>query len=39
VFACLMVAGVGYAIWKIRGMRRIDADKGLIAHNEAVRNG
>ena len=36
---CFMVAGVCYGIWKIRGLRRIDAGKRLMAHNEALRNG
>jgi membrane protein YqaA with SNARE-associated domain len=36
---CLMVAAVCYAIWKIRGLRRIDAEQNLLAHNEVVRNG
>jgi hypothetical protein len=34
-----MIAGACYAIWKIRGLRRIDADKRLMAHHEAVPNG
>jgi membrane protein YqaA with SNARE-associated domain len=39
VIVCLMIAGACYAIWKIRGLRRIDADKRLMAHHEAVPNG
>lgn len=39
VIVCIMVAGVCYGIWKIRGLRKIDAAKRLIAHNEAVPNG
>jgi membrane protein DedA with SNARE-associated domain len=35
---CLMVAGVCYGIWKIRGLRRIDAKRKLRAHVKAVRN-
>ena len=39
LFVCLMVAGACYAIWKIRGLCRIDAEKRLISHSAAVRNG
>lgn len=32
VIVCFMIAGVCYGLWKIRGLRRIEADKRLIAH-------
>jgi membrane protein YqaA with SNARE-associated domain len=37
VFVALMVAGVCFGIWKVRGMRRVDATQKLARRGEAVR--
>jgi len=39
VFVGLMVAGVCFGIWKVRGLRRIDAAKKLALHGKVARSG
>lgn len=39
VFVALMVAGVCFGIWKVRGMRRTDAAQKRALHGEPVRVG
>jgi hypothetical protein len=36
VFVGLLVAGLCFGIWKIRGLRKIDAAKKLVLHANAV---
>ena len=37
VFVILLVAGASYGIWKVRGLRKIDAAEELALHDEAAR--
>jgi membrane protein DedA with SNARE-associated domain len=37
VFVVLLVVGVCFGIWKVRGLRKIDAEKKLRSRNEAAR--
>ena len=37
VFLILLVAGASYGIWKVRGLRKIDAAEELALHDEAAR--
>jgi membrane protein YqaA with SNARE-associated domain len=32
VFVCLLIAGAGFGIWKVRGLRRIDGAEKLAMH-------
>jgi hypothetical protein len=37
VFVVLLVAGTRYGIWKIQGLRKIEAAEKLALHNERSR--
>jgi membrane protein YqaA with SNARE-associated domain len=39
VFVLLMIAGLCFGIWKIRGLRKIDAAASLASHDQAVHTG
>jgi len=39
VFAVLLVAGTCFGIWKVSGLRKIDATEKLARHNDATRAG
>jgi len=39
VFAGLLVAGICFGIWKVSGLRKIDANEKLSLHDEASRTG
>ena len=37
VFVCLIISGICYGVWKIRGLRKVDAERIQIAQSRAVR--
>ena len=37
VFVCLLVTGIGFGIWKARGLRKIDAGETALIHDEATQ--
>jgi membrane protein YqaA with SNARE-associated domain len=37
MFVCLLVTGVGFGIWKARGLRKTDAGETALIHDEATQ--